>query len=320
MKFVFEKYLTDRNNVVCVDGLFESKLQISHWRGNITPKEFKDDTTTQMAFKFIESIHKNDFLQGIEVVSNNHFDTDGLLSAFVFIHPDLALQNKRSLINTSITGDFAEFTTEDDLKTNIVIESLFNLDKSLIRPLLINKSYPEIIQILYDKGFEIIPELLNNIDKYEQFWIEEFRDYEKSQESFVTQNSVFSNYSDCKLSVIESTIPLYRVSKYQNAENDIVLSVIKSSNGNKYELEYKLHTWFDTTRNMKIKRKDLNSLSEKLNLIENNPTGKWQVYGREPLLDWDYRLVFADERFKLIPSKITLYEVENLVFDYFLEI
>lgn len=320
MKFVFEKYLENRDNVVCIDGLFESKLQVSHWRGNDTPDELKADTTTEMAFKLIESPNKDRYLNGIEIVSNNHYDADGLLSAFVLVNNDIALQNKESLINTAITGDFSEYTTKDALKSSIVIESLFILDKSMIKSELANKNYPEIVQILYEKGFELIPGLVNDVDKFEQYWMEEFKEYEKSEESFITQNSVFSNYSDCKLSVIESTIPLHRVSVYQHAENDIVLTSVKASGGNKYELEYKLHTWFDTTRKVKIKRKDLNPLTNKLNIIESDNIGKWQVFGTNPMSDWDYKLVYADENYNKIPSKISLYEIENLLFDYFLEI
>lgn len=320
MKFVFEKNLKNRDNVVCVDGLFESKFQISHWKGNNTPVELKADTTTEMAFKLIESPNMNKYLNGIDVVSNNHFDTDGLISAFVLVHPEIALQNRQVLINTAITGDFAEFKSEDAFKISTSIESLFNLDKSFLKSELSNKSYPEIIQLLYERGFELIPDFIKNIDGFEQFWSEEFKEYEKSEASFASHSSFFSNYSDCKLSVIESIIPLHRVSKYQHAENDIVLSMIKTTSGNKYELEYKLHTWFDTTREMKVTRKDLNPLAVKLNLIEGDKIGKWLVLGKDPIADWDYKLVYTDENFNLIPSKIQLYEFENLLFDYFFEI
>lgn len=319
MKFVFEKYLKNRNNVVCVDGLFDAKLQVSHWRGNNTPAEFKADTTTEMAFKLIESLDKDKYLNGIDTVSNNHFDADGLISAFVLVNPEIALQNKQSLINTAITGDFAEFTTEDALKTSIVIDSMFDMEKSMFRTELTNKSYPDIVQLLYEKGFEILPALINSIDDYEQFWKDEFREYKESEKSFITQNSVFSNYSDCRLSVIESTFSLHKVARYAHAENDIVLSAVKTAKGNHYELEYKLHTWFDTTRQKRIKRKDLNPLAGKLNLIEEEKTGKWQVYGKDPLGDWDYKLVYSSEDFKSVHSKLAVYEIENILFDYFLE-
>lgn len=315
MKFVFEKLLEKRDNVVCVDGLFDARLQISHWRENETPYDLKADTTTEMIFKLIESPAKEKHLKGIDIVSNNHFDADGLISAYVLVHPELALEYKESLINIARTGDFAEFTTEDALKANDVIESLMDVENGLAKGELKGKSYPVMMQLIYERGFSLLPELIDDIDKYEKYWGRDFDLFLSSESSFETQQSVFSNYSDCKLSVIESPFELHKISKFKHAEFDIVLSAVRTKDGNHYQLEYKPVTWFETLRRKSIVRKPFDKIMDKFKEIENSSDGEWKILGHDPEEEWDYRLIFADEKFKSQPSSLAVYELENILFE-----
>jgi len=316
MKFQFENFLSSRENVICVDGAFDAKIQLSHWYGNKSPVELKADTTTQMAFNLIEHQEKEKFLKGINVVSNNHFDADGVLSAFVLLNPEFSLKNKTSLVNISITGDFSEFTTEDALKANIVIESFADEDKSIFKDIFSLKDYPSAMQIIYERTFKLIPKIISQIDEFENIWLEEYNYFEKSEKSFGIRESVVSNYDDCNLSVVESNFPLHSVAKFMNAENDILLSVVRGEEGNTYELDYKYYTWFDTLRPKKIKRKNFESLAQKLNQIELNNKGTWQIIGNNPILDWNYRLIYADKNLDLIPSGLKVYEIENVLFEH----
>ncbi|MGE5497470.1 MAG: DUF6687 family protein [Syntrophothermus sp.] len=317
MQFVFESRLESKDNVVCVDGLFESKLQISHWQGNRTPKEFKADTSTEMAFKLIESPEKKKHLTGIEIVSNNHFDADGLISAYVLVHPSLASEYKSSLINIARTGDFAEFRTEDAVKANTVIEAMGDTENGFFKGEIKGKNYPAMMQLIYEKGFSMLPEIIDNIDKFEQYWKTDFALFEKSEESFEKHESVFSNYADSRLSVIESPFDLHTVSRFSHAEFDIVLSVVKGGGGNRYQLEYKPITWFDTGRKNTTERKPLEDLRKGLQALETSGAGEWQVLGKDPITEWDYRLVFMDKNFISRASGIPLYEIENILFGYF---
>ncbi|HEX2984727.1 MAG TPA: DUF6687 family protein [Ignavibacteriales bacterium] len=317
MKFLFERYVKDKNKCICVDGMFESKLQLSHWPGNGTPYELRGDTSTEIAFNLLESPRKNKYLEGVEYVSNNHFDGDGIIASYVLLFPDEALEHKEELINMARTGDFSEFSTEDALKANIVIESLLDSEKSIYKKEISELNYPDLIQFLYEKAHELIPGLLKNIDNYQKIWDAEFKEYLISESSFESRESVFSDYGDSNLSVIETKSPLHKVSKFKHAKNDIVLTVIKTDKGNLYELQYKDYTWFDTVRENKLERKTFNELVEKLKEIEKNKKGEWLILGRNPISEWDYRLIFGDESFQQVPSSLAVYEIENILFDYF---
>ncbi|GAB6282889.1 MAG: hypothetical protein STSR0008_16390 [Ignavibacterium sp.] len=315
MKFYYYDLLPDKNKAISVDGAFDAKLQLSHWIGNSSPKELKADTTTEMSFKLIENSNKEKYLTGIEYISNNHFDADGLLSAFVLLDPDYALQHKNEIINMAITGDFSEFTTEDALKSIIVIESLLDEEKSFIKEKIKNINYSDSIQCAYEEGFKLVSKLIDDIDQFEKYWIDEFSFFVESEKSFERQESIVSNYDNLCLSIVEIPKPLSKVSIYKNIKNDIVLTAIKSNNGNIYDLEYKMWTWFDTIREKKIKRNSFETFANLFNQIEKNKSGIWKTIGGNPIYNYDYHLNFVDKNNNLIPSSLKIYELENILFN-----
>ncbi|MDZ7766596.1 MAG: DUF6687 family protein [Melioribacteraceae bacterium] len=319
MIFTFEKYLKSRDNVICVDANFPAKLQISHWPDHSTPDELFADTSTEMAFKLIESEKKYEYLKGINVVSNNHYDSDGVIAAFVLIDPHFASANKQALINVALTSDFYEFTTEDALKADVVLTNLIDKEKSLFKELIKNEPFPNAAQLIYEKAFQLLPKLIQNIDDYEEQWKDDFEWHQKSENSFANQQSVFSDYGDIKLSVIESDFKIHPVVKVTHAKFDIILSSIRRAEGRMYELTYKPYTWHSTTRQDQVERKSFESLVQNLNQIEMNNNGKWKVLGKDPVSEWNYKLHFSNEKFELIPSKLEVFELENILFDYFFE-
>jgi hypothetical protein len=319
MKFLFENLLTeDRKNVLSVDGIFPSALNLGHWPGNNSPPELKADTSTEMAFKLIESEDREKYLRDIEIISNNHFDSDGVIAAYVLLFPDDAVNMKNALIDIAVTGDFMEFTTEDALKADKVLNDLQYRERSLIHDVF-DLPDAEIMNSLYLRAFELLPELVNNIDNYEDYFREDFNLYSRSVSAFDSQTALWSDYNDCHLTVIESGFRLHPVSVFSHAGNDIVLTVEVSKEGRKYELKYKPYTWHDTLRQKQVERKTFETLSKELNLMETNKNGLWRIIGKDPISDWDYGMNFSDENSNLAGSKIEIYKIEEILFEYFFE-
>ncbi len=317
MEFVFESLIQERARTVCVDGAFPAKLQLSHWPDNSTPPELRADTSTGIAFNLIQHPECDKYLEGIQYISNNHYDTDGVLAAFVLMNPQFALQHREQLVSIAITGDFEEYTNDDALKSAIVIDSLGKEDPELLSFEIRMLPYPQFVEQAYLTAFEIIPGLISDVDEYESVWRSSFTHFQQSESSFEKQESVFSHYNDCNLSVIESPISLHRVSLFNKAKNERVLSITKSINGHLYQLQYKPFTWFETSRPKSAKRVGFESLVQILNQIETNKQGIWKIVGSDPILDWDYHLEFSDEGFALQPSSIPVYQVEDILLNFF---
>jgi hypothetical protein len=109
--FVADRYTGDAPAIGC-DGLVPgAALDLTHWQGNRTPKEYKADTSTEIALKFVAAPESARWAGS--VVLNNHFDTDGILSAWVLLDPERALEHRPLLIAAAEAGDFDEWPSEE---------------------------------------------------------------------------------------------------------------------------------------------------------------------------------------------------------------
>jgi hypothetical protein len=77
-------------------------IELSHWIPNRTPAAFKAATSTEIALRFVAAGGHAD----VDLVVNNHVDTDGMLSVFALLHPGPALAHRATLVQAAAMGDF----------------------------------------------------------------------------------------------------------------------------------------------------------------------------------------------------------------------
>lgn len=77
-------------------------IELSHWIPNRTPAAYKASTSTGICLRFA----RDGDLSGVDLVVNNHVDSDGMLSAFVLLHPAQALAHADTLVQAAGMGDF----------------------------------------------------------------------------------------------------------------------------------------------------------------------------------------------------------------------
>ena len=70
-------------------------LIVSHWPGLPTPAGCAADTSAQMVFRYLD--RGADLHGGTDVVTNNHFDQDGLAGAYALVCPDDAVRRRTQL-------------------------------------------------------------------------------------------------------------------------------------------------------------------------------------------------------------------------------
>src|SRR5436190_15740505 len=105
-----------------VDGTVGNAIHFSHWKGNQTPASVKADTSTEIALNLVAAPNREELAGGIELVTNNHFDTDGVLSVWTVLTGERALELRDKLIPAAEAGDFSEFTNENAIRASIVIQ------------------------------------------------------------------------------------------------------------------------------------------------------------------------------------------------------
>src|SRR6185503_12012410 len=105
-----------------IDGTVDNAIHFSHWQGNETPPAVKADTSTEIALNLVAAPDRGALTQGIDLVTNNHFDTDGVLSVWTVLTGERALDLRAELIAAAEAGDFSEFTGENAVRASIVIQ------------------------------------------------------------------------------------------------------------------------------------------------------------------------------------------------------
>src|SRR6185436_16906811 len=119
MRFEYYHPGLDQTPKLSVDGTVDNSLHFSHWQGNQTPAPLKADTSTEIALNLVASPARSEFTHDIELVTNNHFDTDGVLSVWTVLNGERALELRDLLIPAAEAGDFSEFTNENAVRTSI---------------------------------------------------------------------------------------------------------------------------------------------------------------------------------------------------------
>jgi hypothetical protein len=154
---------TDLPNVV-LDGSPNpaTTLTLTHWPGFIAPAHLADDLSAQMAFRYLDSdmsLHGD-----AELVTNNHFDQDGLVSIFAFTNPDVARPNRALLEDVAAAGDFGTYKDRRAARMSMVISAW-------------GMAAPD----PFVASLERLPHLIEDVDAHRELWDDEDRRLTESE-------------------------------------------------------------------------------------------------------------------------------------------
>ncbi|MFY9343955.1 MAG: DUF6687 family protein, partial [Planctomycetota bacterium] len=96
-----------------VDGMTPAGPNLSHWPGNRTPPQWRADLSTGIALRFARApaAEQEAFLAGVQLVVNDHYDTDGFGSLLAVLRPELAFAREELLLLAAATGDYGTWQT-----------------------------------------------------------------------------------------------------------------------------------------------------------------------------------------------------------------
>src|SRR5262245_42851428 len=122
MRFLPYEAMGDEPNVV-VDGsgTGSTVLTLSHWPGSRVAPSLAADLSAEIAVRYLEQPEHH---VDAEVVSNNHFDEDGLMGVWALVEPDAALARKDLLVDVARAGDFGWSHTRDAARIAFTIGAL----------------------------------------------------------------------------------------------------------------------------------------------------------------------------------------------------
>ncbi|HXY34828.1 MAG TPA: DUF6687 family protein [Planctomycetaceae bacterium] len=80
----------------------ETDLELSHWRPNFTPSEYRAGTSTEICYRFLDAPRPASWTVAI----NNHVDVDGILSVYALVQSEHALRHRTTIMEAAEIGDF----------------------------------------------------------------------------------------------------------------------------------------------------------------------------------------------------------------------
>ncbi len=233
-----------------MDGTEPGFRSLSHWPGNSTPAELKHDLSTGIALNFarLELAEQTRLMGTFEAIANNHYDTDGVLSAFAVLHPEQALARESALLDAAATGDFATWHGPEALAIDLSVTALTHHPRSpLAASLSPDMSDARRWELGYDWLLEHLPELLNEPFLLQELWQEEHAAVVADVERIVSGTGVsVRDWPDDDLALVSSDRPITSIGMHLAAgARTRVLLVRPSRTGFRYRFYNRVESWFE---------------------------------------------------------------------------
>jgi len=279
-----------------VDGTVDNAIHFSHWHGNQTPQSVKADTSTEIALNVVGAPNRDELTQGIELVTNNHFDTDGVLSVWTMLNGERALDLRDKLIAAAEAGDFCEFSSVDAVRASIVIQGSDSPIDNPGSPLALKFAGEDFVDDArsYDLLLPKVEHVLTHTDFYESLWREPWRRIEVALDSFAKGESRVEEDLVNKISLVTlgpavfgpagfdpaaHAAPFAAISHH--AHGNLFVIATPLNDGWAFRVDYPYYTWAETVVRPSVPRPDLSAAITALNEIENSETGRWLIDSRE---------------------------------------
>ena len=274
----------DRPNIIA-DGapVSSSILTLSHWPINKTPDVLKRDTSTATVFAYLDTPELH---QSVDVVSNNHFDADGLFSVFALSQPAVALKHRALLIAAALAGDFGIYTNRDAARLVFVIEAFADRAQSPLPESVFSGCERQKVSNLYRHMLDRLPGILEDVNAYQTFWVEQDAHLEES-ESLIGNGTVrIDEYPELDLAVVHipgdigvRTVRCYLQSEYAAIHPFAIHSAtdcnrIVRFHGDSFDFRYRYESWLQFVSRRPLLRVALDGLADHLNAVE-TAAGTW---------------------------------------------
>jgi hypothetical protein len=293
MRFEFYHDGLARVPKLSVDGTVDDALHLSHWEGNATPEELRADTSTEIALNFVGWPRREEWARGVEVVTNNHFDADGVLSVWTVLNGERALDLRDELVSAAEAGDFSECPNERAVRVSVLLQGGDNpfvpgVNSPLVEHLAGGTDVDE--SRAYELVLPEVERVLTRTDEYEPLWREGWEGIARGLESFARGESRVVEDAESRLSLVTLAPELYGASGFEparhaapytavahNARGELFLVATPLAGGWSYRIDYPYYSWAMTFTRPRVARRDLSALVERLNEMEGVGVGEWKA-------------------------------------------
>lgn len=241
------------------------------------------------------------------IVTNNHFDEDGLFSMFALLQPGEARRHERLLTDASFAGDFGTFRDRAAARLCFAIEACVDPASGLLPRHVFATSGSARVASLYRAMLPRLPNLLRNTGAHQRHWRGEDEHLRESEELIEDGRVALEEDPELDLAIVRIPIglPARPVRRYLQTEaaalhpfaihNATRCTRLVRIQGRRIELQYRYESWLRIPSRRPAARVDLTPFRH---WLERRDGAGW-IW--EDTLDPAPRLYRADGR----PSGVT---------------
>lgn len=190
MEFLPYQASREVSNVVVDGSPNESTvLTLTHWPGIVQPPGLAADLSAEMAFRYLDAPPAHPPAQA---VTNNHFDQDGLVSAFALVHPDSAMDHRELLIDLARAGDFGSYHDRRAARASMAVSRIAE------GPF---EDYDEFCARCYAEALPLVLPMLLHEARFREHWADEDDELDRSERALAGGTIVLTEHPDLDFAV-----------------------------------------------------------------------------------------------------------------------
>ncbi len=276
MRFVGYADAASEPNVI-VDGKPNdgTLMTLSHWPRSGTPAELMADTSTAIVFNYLD---RPDLHVPANVVSNNHFDEDGLVGIYALLEPGAAASRRDLLIDVAQAGDFGVFTSRRAARVAFAVSAHADPRTSPLPRSLFDRPGAPADEGLYRALLGVLPRLLADVDEYRSLWGPEDAALTRTERLFDDGRITLDEQSELDLAVVRGPAAgeWHPMAVHTRTAATRLLLV----HGPRVEFRYRYESWVQMASRRPALRVDLAALADELTR-EDAADGRWRFEGVE---------------------------------------
>lgn len=243
---------------VVVDGAANAGtvLVLSHWPGSGTPAKYRADVSAEIVLNFLKSGDS----AGADVVTNNHFDEDGLVGVFCLLQPEFALAHRTLLVDVAQAGDFVKSATKQGAQIAFAISAMAEQVKA-------GGSYLEQTAEKYRQLLPRLQKLVETPEAFKEFWEPEFEQYERGATAVQRGSVIIEEHPEVDAAVVRYLEGDCHPMAIHNGTEATALIGVR---GKRVDLQYRYEGWVQFVSRKIHARRDLNAVAKRLTDLEDH--------------------------------------------------
>jgi hypothetical protein len=293
----------------------QTLLTLSHWPKSGTPADLKADTSAEIAFRYLDSER---FHVACDVVTNNHFDQDGLVGVYVLIDPATASRHRDLLIDVASAGDFGVFKSRTAARINFAVSTFADPKSSPFPKAVFAQPYPGMAADVYVRMLDLMPRLIAQPEAFKELWEDEDATLSESERMIAMGTVTLEERPDLDLAVVRvlGERPESRVHRFTSSQESVchpmaihnaaTCTRILLIQGQYAEFQYRYEGWVQLVSRKPPARVDLTPLAVEFSQIEQD--GHWTFDGVDAITP---RLHLDGKDESSIPIDLILQKLEH---------